>query len=297
MFFVLSGGVLRFWLSCACLGWLTALSRVRACLVLVGLVVGYKLAIRCGSCCACPACSPGAWHLRACPVQRLSPLPGTPILGSLLRECFGLQPCSSWQPTWQTLELRGKRGLESGAQLSVVLSCLGWDAEVVEVCGFPARFVFMLQVGCSCCCVVCVANVVTRCVRAVVARLAVDSLAVVFPMWRTVVGKSRCSMCRVALLVERCDTCLWLLVGLVLAGCELWVRGGSAYGPSTLWRSEVAVLVVRHRSHLVIAWSRWLCRGLLPLGAQLRWFLRESCVCVTTLVGGRGVALFCSAAL
>ncbi|MQL71030.1 hypothetical protein Taro_003340 [Colocasia esculenta] len=33
------------------------------------------------------------------------------------------------------------------------------------------------------------------------------------------------------------------------------VRGGSAYGPSTLWRSEVAVLVVRHPSHVVARWS------------------------------------------
>ncbi|MQL94476.1 hypothetical protein Taro_027132 [Colocasia esculenta] len=52
---------------------------------------------------------PGAWHLRAYPVQRLSPLPGTPVLGSLLREYSGLRACSSWQPTRRTLELRGKR--------------------------------------------------------------------------------------------------------------------------------------------------------------------------------------------
>ncbi|MQL93876.1 hypothetical protein Taro_026517, partial [Colocasia esculenta] len=67
---------------------------VCACLVLSGLVVGYKPAIQRGFCCACSACSPGAWHLRAGPVLRLSPLPGTPILGSLLRECSGLQACS-----------------------------------------------------------------------------------------------------------------------------------------------------------------------------------------------------------
>ncbi|MQM15352.1 hypothetical protein Taro_048296, partial [Colocasia esculenta] len=40
------------------------------------------------------------------------------------------------------------------------------------------------------------------------------------------------------------------------------ILGGSVCRPSTLWRSEVAVLVVRCRSHLVVAWSRW-----------------ESCVC------------------
>ncbi|MQM17359.1 hypothetical protein Taro_050331 [Colocasia esculenta] len=41
--------------------------------------------------------------------------------------------------------------------------------------------------------------------------------------------------------------------------------GGFAYGPSTMWRSEVAVLAVRRCSHLVVAWSRRVCRGLLPL--------------------------------
>ncbi|MQL68735.1 hypothetical protein Taro_001013, partial [Colocasia esculenta] len=83
-----------------------------------------------------------------------------------------------------------------------------------QVCSFPARVVRVLQVGCNCCCVVRVESVVAWCVRAVVARLAVDSLAVVFSVWRTIAGKSRlcrCSVCRVASLVECCDTCLWLL--------------------------------------------------------------------------------------
>ncbi|MQM11261.1 hypothetical protein Taro_044165, partial [Colocasia esculenta] len=48
-------------------------------------------------------------------------------------------------------------------------------------------------VGCSCCCVVCVASVVARRVRAVVARLALDSLVVVFLVWRTLASQSRCS--------------------------------------------------------------------------------------------------------
>ncbi|MQM10511.1 hypothetical protein Taro_043402 [Colocasia esculenta] len=100
-------------------------------------------------------------------------------------------------------------------------------------CGFPARFTCVLQEGCSCCYVSCVASVVARSVRAVVAWLAVDSLAVVFSVWRIVASKfmcvllvifgafwcvfaavptlllglSRCSVCRVASLVERCDTC------------------------------------------------------------------------------------------
>ncbi|MQM22531.1 hypothetical protein Taro_055584 [Colocasia esculenta] len=36
-------------------------------------------------------------------------------------------------------------------------------------------------------------------------------------------------------------------------------RGGSACGPSTRWRSEVAVFAVRRRSHLVVPWSRQVC--------------------------------------
>ncbi|MQM07841.1 hypothetical protein Taro_040688, partial [Colocasia esculenta] len=51
----------RFWLARACLGWPKALSRVCVCLVLARLVVGYKPAVRHGSCCACPAYSPGAF--------------------------------------------------------------------------------------------------------------------------------------------------------------------------------------------------------------------------------------------
>ncbi|MQM14639.1 hypothetical protein Taro_047574, partial [Colocasia esculenta] len=44
------------------------------------------------------------------------------------------------------------------------------------------------------------------------------------------------------------------------------VQGGSACRPSTLWRSEVAVLGVRRHSHLVVAWSlRALFARLTPL--------------------------------
>ncbi|MQL81351.1 hypothetical protein Taro_013803 [Colocasia esculenta] len=126
----------------------------------------------------------------------------------------------------------------------------------------PCKFRVRAVVCCSCCCIVCVASVIARRVRDVVARLAVDSLAVVFPyggrlqaspgavllvvfgafkcacaavaeracMWRglhrcrvVVCGTSgRCSVCRVAPLVERCDTCLWLLS----AWCWLVVSSG-----------------------------------------------------------------------
>ncbi|MQM05267.1 hypothetical protein Taro_038075 [Colocasia esculenta] len=45
--------------------------------------------------------------------------------------------------------------------------------------------------GCSCCCAACVASVVARHVRAVAVRLALDSLVVVFLVWRTLVSQSR----------------------------------------------------------------------------------------------------------
>ncbi|MQL92488.1 hypothetical protein Taro_025117 [Colocasia esculenta] len=73
------------------------------------------------------------------------------------------------------------------------------------------------------------------------------------------------------------------------------VRGGTGVcGLPTSWRVqgpewfcvwaldpvevEVAVLAVRRRSHLVVLWSRLVCRALLPLCVRLRWFLRESYV-------------------
>ncbi|MQM15351.1 hypothetical protein Taro_048297 [Colocasia esculenta] len=57
------------------------------------------------------------------------------------------------------------------------------------------------------------------------------------------------------------------------------IRSGSTCGPSTLWRSEVVVFEVRHRSHLVVPWSRQVCRGLLPLCARLRLFRVRFCCC------------------
>ncbi|MQL95596.1 hypothetical protein Taro_028266 [Colocasia esculenta] len=58
--------------------------------------------------------SPSARHLRACPCERLLPLPWTPVLRSLLREYSELRVCSSWQPNRRTLELRGKRWQNEG---------------------------------------------------------------------------------------------------------------------------------------------------------------------------------------
>ncbi|MQM07967.1 hypothetical protein Taro_040816 [Colocasia esculenta] len=266
--------------------------------------------------------------------MRLSLLPGTPILGSLLRECSGLRACSSWQLTGQTLELRGKQGLDSGAESFVELSYLGRDAEVVEgrslawlrcsmccvflatlsrpsawvevgfrlasracelrvpllaassgglvavvvttrasggfrfcvlsvpwtrswvpVCsgtsvyGFPTlRCIWGLgwfclwafdpvEVGCICCCAACMASVVARRVRAVAAWVALDSLAVVFPVWRTIAGKSKrgapglfpvglvegvLALLAIPLLLGLLRHLSVVVVGLVLVGCGLW---------------------------------------------------------------------------
>ncbi|MQM09130.1 hypothetical protein Taro_041995, partial [Colocasia esculenta] len=113
----------------------------------------------------------------------------------------------------------------------------------------PCKIRVRAIVSCSCCCIVCMASVVTRCVRAMVARLAVDSLAVIFLMWRMVAGKSRCGApgclrriwvcvplwlrepaCGVAFtsvglfpveLVEALRHLPMVVVSLVLAGCEL----------------------------------------------------------------------------
>ncbi|MQL94695.1 hypothetical protein Taro_027355 [Colocasia esculenta] len=56
----------------------------------------------------------------------LLPLPGTPVLGSLLREYFGLRVCSSWQPVRRTLELRGKWWLGQW-RVSRLQSFRGWS--------------------------------------------------------------------------------------------------------------------------------------------------------------------------
>ncbi|MQM13041.1 hypothetical protein Taro_045963 [Colocasia esculenta] len=91
-----------------------------------------------------------------------------------------------------------------------------------EICVQLPCMIRARAAGCSCCCAACLASVVAPRVRAVAARLALDSLAMVFLVWRTLAGKSRCSVCRVASLVEHCNTFLWLLS----AWCWLVVSSG-----------------------------------------------------------------------
>ncbi|MQM01875.1 hypothetical protein Taro_034634 [Colocasia esculenta] len=88
----------------------------------------------------------------ACPrSERLLLLPGTPILGSLLREHSGLRACCELTADRADSGAEGKTvvwgsGVEgktvvwgSGAESFVEVSCLGWDTEVVELVLFPAR--------------------------------------------------------------------------------------------------------------------------------------------------------------
>ncbi|MQL89101.1 hypothetical protein Taro_021683, partial [Colocasia esculenta] len=235
MFSILTGGVLRFWLAHACLGWPTALSRVCACLVLARLVVGYKPAVRRGFCCACPTCSPSAWHLRACPVQRLSPFPGTPILGAF----EGAFEATSMLELAAELVDSGAEGkARFGQQRRVVcrallvgLGCRGW-----------LEF-FSAQISQSFYSLPCPALVLEPCREAEAgARLA-----------------GRGHGWRVPLLVASGSGLVAVVVTVPVLGCQSVValacvvsrpcgvsrvRGGSVCGPSTLWRFEVAMLVV-----------------------------------------------------
>ncbi|MQL99832.1 hypothetical protein Taro_032563 [Colocasia esculenta] len=70
--------------------------------------------------------SPGAWHLKACPVREVVTVTWDPVLGSLLREYSGLRVCSSWQLLRRTLELRGKRWLGQW-RVSLLQSSRGWS--------------------------------------------------------------------------------------------------------------------------------------------------------------------------
>ncbi|MQM20260.1 hypothetical protein Taro_053279 [Colocasia esculenta] len=250
-----------------------------------------------------------------------------------LRERSGLRACSSWKPTGRTLELREKRGLDSGAESFVELSWLGlghrgwpefypvqasqslvslphstlvlepcrevrrgattwpgcgvarveWSSAVLsrssgEVCGFPARFVCMLQVGCSCCYVSCMASVVSRCVHAVVARSALDSLAVVFPVWRTIAGKSR----------RGSEVCRWF-GWCVLAGFPRTV-------PWWFWwrfsQDLLALLLLAAVFSLMVrvVWSFGLCIlvKVLPRIALCRFWQRffPGVLCVRSPIGG-----------
>ncbi|MQL73513.1 hypothetical protein Taro_005850, partial [Colocasia esculenta] len=160
--------------------------RVRACLSLAGLVVCYKPAVWRGFV-VLPrlfARLHGGYSL-AVPSfrgRRWSALVRTRASGGF--RSVSSRSSDPWVAARPSGPLARVREVES----------LQWyqSEESTEIC---VRLPCMIRVrasGCSCCCTACVASVVARRVRAVAARLAVDSLAVVFPVWRTLAGKSRC---------------------------------------------------------------------------------------------------------
>ncbi|MQL96771.1 hypothetical protein Taro_029458 [Colocasia esculenta] len=79
----------------------------------------------------CLGCFRGSgWGVGVCPRAEVVSVAWDPHPQEPLREHSGLRACSSWQPSWRTLELRGKQGLDSGAESFVELSWFVWDAEV-----------------------------------------------------------------------------------------------------------------------------------------------------------------------
>ncbi|MQM18415.1 hypothetical protein Taro_051406 [Colocasia esculenta] len=148
----------------------------------------------------------------------LKPIPASLFLTFLLPSARG---SSSW-------ELSVGRVAETAVALCVVSSS---ESECCELLYLSEQRVVFCKFS-GCCCVACMASMVAQCVRVVVAQLVVDSLAVVFPLREPTCGKaftgvgllpvelvesalllelSRCSVCRVASLVEHYDTCQWLL--------------------------------------------------------------------------------------
>ncbi|MQM06898.1 hypothetical protein Taro_039730 [Colocasia esculenta] len=194
------------------------------------------------------------------------------------------------------------------------------ERESLEIaCGFPTRFMCVLREGCNCCYVACVVSVAAWCVRTVMARLAVDSLAVVFPVWRIVVGKSRCgapgrlrhiwcsarsvlllrlsrcSVCRVASLVELYDTCLWLLSAwcwLVVSSSEVLLEffsvgsGGSEgfFQDYSMLVSAVAMLPQGLRYVIDLAGAFWLVSQNCALVVLVEVLPGPACVVSTVLL-------------
>ncbi|MQM01882.1 hypothetical protein Taro_034640, partial [Colocasia esculenta] len=84
----------------------------------------------------------------------------------------------------------GTHGEGPGGRVVTVVS----ERTSTEICVRLPCMIRVRAAGCSCCCAACVASVVARRVRAIAARLALDSLAVIFLVWRTLAGKSRCGV-------------------------------------------------------------------------------------------------------
>ncbi|MQL84073.1 hypothetical protein Taro_016573 [Colocasia esculenta] len=220
----------------ACLGWPTALLRVHACLVLAGLVMGYKPAVQ-----------------REVVSVVWDPHPREPVEGML-------QATSVLELTADLAD-SGAEGKTSHAVVLGVGPQLGPDTVVVLWCfcggsvslfrggggrsqAGEQREWLVCPLGCQwrwlgCC---CCDDVSSRCFQVLSVALACTAVIA----WPCLVSVGIVGL---ALLARASD-------GFRFSALSVRVLGGSACGPSTLWRSEVVVLVVRRRSHLVVAWSR-----------------------------------------
>ncbi|MQM23686.1 hypothetical protein Taro_056753 [Colocasia esculenta] len=155
------------------------------------------------------------------------------------------QPLTLWRSKVAVLVVFGSVG--GDANFGVPGGGPGGRAITVGV-RLPCKFCVRTAVGCSCCCVACVASVVSRCVHAVVVRLVLDSLAVIFPVWRTVAGKS----------------------SLGLAGCEVWCI---AWFPSVLglrWVPERS-----EDDESVDAWVEACCNMEVCMEEYVEWMFGE----------------------
>ncbi|MQL97115.1 hypothetical protein Taro_029801 [Colocasia esculenta] len=220
----------------------------------------------------CRACSPGAWHLRACPrSERLLPLLGTPVLVSLLRVAPGYERARVGSPRERTLELRRKRWFRIATPLSHCLS-LRWFRSHVVVLGMRPQLgqaavlrvlcVSMAALSRPCAGAEAGARLASRACGLRVPLLAASGgglVAVVvmtFPHDTHASGGFRSVSSQFLSPALGCQSVV-ALACVASRPCGVsGVRGGSACGPLSLWRSEVAVLVVRRRSHLVVMWSR-----------------------------------------
>ncbi|MQL99114.1 hypothetical protein Taro_031830, partial [Colocasia esculenta] len=172
--------------------------------------------------------SPGAWNLRACPVQRLSPFSWDPhpreSVEGVLRATSVLELAAMLADS----RVEGKMVVGSGVD-HVVVSGVGPQlgrAAVVRVwCVlYDVSLASLYQGGCQ-------RLASWRCGRCVLLTAASGGG---FPCL-AFVGLSSWP-------------CWSVLVAVFRVACSLgvpWVQGSSACGPSTLWRSEVAVFGVR----------------------------------------------------
>ncbi|MQL88073.1 hypothetical protein Taro_020625 [Colocasia esculenta] len=246
----------------------------------------------CQSCHFCGGCPSSSLFTRCSALEGLSrsdivSVAWDPVLESLLREYSRLRACSSWHPTWRTLELRGKRvpGVDQTVLVSLPHSTLVPEPRREVKHGAAA------WPSCGVACVVCFcggsvspfagveagARLASRACGLWVPLLAASGGGLVVVVVTVFPHDTRASSGFCSVSSRFCGSilgCQSVVAPACMAsrpGGVSTVRGGSACGPSTLWRSEVAVLEVRRRSHLVVLRPRLTPPpSFLQLGARRR---------------------------